>query len=225
MELNKSQFETLILRQGFVFIEVKELMKEQTESGIHIKALADETKSSFFVRKGTVVRYHTDTDYPPFNYFHDSPLQIEVGDEVWWSANVISNLIHTDATEPKVFKYEGRDYVLVPYKSLTMRKRGDEYVGLNDYVICRPIKREVKSSLDVSMTELAKPLRRILEVVYAPLEGVKYKFGGRAVSVKAGDKIYLRNDGAMIDELEGQYLNTVGEVLYTVQSDNIMGIE
>jgi co-chaperonin GroES (HSP10) len=225
MELTTKQFKTLILRQGFVFVEVAELMKEKTDSGLTIKAISDDTRASFFVRKGKVVRFHHDTDYPPFNFFYDSPLDIEEGDEVWWSANVIANLINTDATEPKVFTHEGKNYVLVPYKSLTMRKRGNEYVGLNDFVICRPIKREVKSSLDVSMTELAKPLRRILEVVYTPLEGVKYKFGGRAVKVKAGDKIFLRNDGQMINELESPYVKSMDEVLYTVQSDNIMAVE
>jgi hypothetical protein len=225
MELNKRQFETMILRQGFVFIEVQELIKEQTDSGIMIKAFADDTKSSFYARKGKVVRFHHETDYPPFNFFYDSNLDIEVGDEVWWSANVISHLINTDNTEPKVFKYDGKSYVLVPYKSLTMRKRGSEYVGLNDFAICRPIKREVKSSFDLSMTEMAKPLRRVLEVVYAPLEGVKYKFGGRAVKVREGDKVFLRNDGQMINELESAYVKSMDDVLYTVQTENILAVE
>lgn len=222
MELTRHQLDNLYVRSGRVLIELDELEKTQTSSGVFIKSVSDDSKQAFSARCGKVVRVNSDTDIPVMNYFFHGECEVEEGDVVWWSKDSLVTSLRFFNHEHRIFTCEGKYYVVINYKDLLLRLRDGEYMGLNNRVIVRPIIPNQNSLLDLSMSSVSKPRRDVLEVVYLPSFNGEYKIvSDHIVRCEKGNKIRLRNNGSGLNQIEDIMNKKLSEDLYSIESNHI----
>lgn len=135
-----------------VFVEIQDTSFEfKTESGIIAKSAFSEdawsdakgySVSDFMPRSGIVsaiprVLYPSGFDYK-------TELEIEVGDEVFWSAHVVEGCT--------VLVCAGKKYLKIDYHHLLARRRSCEICPINGYVLFKAVP-EVKTALAYTETK------------------------------------------------------------------------
>lgn len=224
MQLTEEMLSRAAVSKGFVFLKIPELQAEKTESGLYVVAKSDDSIIATLARKGIVVAYNEDTDYAPYNFNYFTPCEVEVGDTVFYSASAIKDLYeHKD--DMRLFECNNEFYAVVPYKFLVLRERNGEYLGLNDTVVMRPIKKKLSSFLYLEDTNMAKPRGDVMEVVYTPSFNAVYDTYSRPLrctKVEVGERVKLVFNGGTVSKLEDSLRLTMGEDLYYVRSCDIM---
>ena len=181
--------ETIKPAIGYVIVEVPYLTKDSKDN-FDLQLLSDIAIGDYTVRSGIVYSCGT-TDVPHFNFSHESPLQVEKGDRVWWMPNAVQQIANSRDEQYRVLKHGNRLFLSIPYKMLVMRENASGYAGINDYVI--------------STLSDGDGLRH--KVIHAPLLGVTYRDMGwgsqdTAVEVEAGMEVVLRKPRKMFLEHE-----------------------
>lgn len=220
IELN-TPIKSLRAAQGHVICEISYLVKEQS-GGLDLTAVSDISIGQLTVRSGVVLHCHPDTDIPGNKYLFDSPRHVSPGDKVWWRPNEVQAIATDTIQTNKLISCSGRLFVIIPYKSLVMKLERGKYVGLNDYVITTPVKKE-SSVFDLSDV---RPAGVKHVVVGRNLPGVTYRkqknFHDRSVFPEIGDTVVLRNPSLLYLGEEMDY--ELPQRYCAVQSRNIVGL-
>jgi plastocyanin len=175
---------------GYVIVEVPYLVKDEKEDSLHL--VATETIGDYTVRSGVVVSYSEETEVPGMNMMFDAPVEVSVGDKVWWIANASQHIASSGDNWHKVIRSEGRTFLLIPHKRLVMKLEAGEFVGLNDHVITEPVEL-THEFLDMGEVENKGQTHRIIAtprpgVVYHPTAySVEYP-----IAVSKGMNVILR---------------------------------
>lgn len=234
MKISKEQKEKIYPPMGMVVVEVDKLIEEETKSGIAVKTISDDSKSSFSIRHGKLIAANKNTDIPANNYTYFGECEVEKDDIVWWTTSSMMNIVKYGLKETSIIECEDKLLLCLPYRELLLRKRGDEYLGLNDNVIGRTVEKKLSTLLDLSMTDIAKPRRDIMEVVYTPSFVGEYrnlKIGRKEIVIndlitrcEVGDKVLLMNSGSTVGFLEDDYNYVLEKGLVFFKSSTIADI-
>lgn len=142
MHITKEEAMVLKPARGRVLVEVPNIMSEQVElSGaiINVRAISDEARVDMGSRSGIVHSVSDYADVPTLCYCWDGPVEIQKGDEVYFSHDAIAKaaIVQNDENYYYTFEDEGKQRCLlvVPYKEIIMCIRGEEVLALNDYAI------------------------------------------------------------------------------------------
>ena len=112
--------ETIKPAIGYVIVEVPYLTKDSKDN-FDLQLLSDIAIGDYTVRSGIVYSCGT-TDVPHFNFSHESPLQVEKGDRVWWMPNAVQQIANSRDEQYRVLKHGNRLFLSIPYKMLVMRE-------------------------------------------------------------------------------------------------------
>lgn len=220
INIDETQLNQIAAAQGHVICEIPYLVKEQ-ENGLELTAVSDISIGQITVRSGVVLHCHPDTDIPENKYLFDGPCHVQPGDKVWWHPNAVQSIATDPLSRYKLISCAGRFFVVIPYKTLVMKLEKGQYVGLNDYVITIPVKRQ---SLAFDLSDM-KPegIKHVVAGVNLP--GVTYKkqknFHDKAVFPNIGETVVLRNPSLLYLEEENGELP---QRFCAVQSRNIVGV-
>lgn len=151
---------------GYVLVEVPYLVKDEKDNGLNL--VATETVGDYVVRSGVVVAYSEETEVPGTNMMFQAPVQVKVGEKVWWIPNASQHIATSDDHGHKVIRAGERTFVLIPHKRLVMKLHGGEYVGLNDYVITEPVELTDKA-FDMSAVENKGQFHRVVAAPACPV--------------------------------------------------------
>ena len=182
MILNKEEVEKIRPGRGRVIVRIPYVLTPEFvlgEKKFSFSAKSDEAKILASARYGTVLSVNDQADWPKLNYSWDGPVEVEPGDQVWFTQDAIAKISLTNKEDEFHYMYEDNGEVinllLLPYKELVLRKRGDEFLALNDYLICNRVKKESPSSLIIlDHTSLVVDEPDMFEIVYAPSGNLKY---------------------------------------------------
>lgn len=217
----------MVMREGRVLVKMPYVIKESVKVGdvdISLVSKASETKYDLGCRHGEVVSIPSVADIPHLNYAFKSKVEVEPGDTVWWSKNAIGNVILQSKNQTIRFSCEGVEYYIMHYNELLLRKRGDDFLSLNDRIIARVVLPEAHPLFDLSFTSMAKPLKDKFDVVYTPSFDGHY-LGNRTINkCSAGDRVFVSRSGSVSAPLEDEMNNTLEKGLVYFRSSDISGI-
>lgn len=200
---------------------------------ISLQAVSDEARVMLGARYGTVVSVSSKADLGPLNYSWDGPVEVEVGDEVWFTPDAIAKICTVQRDESFYFAYPDGDemvhLLIVPYKELVLRKNDTGFLPLNDYIICKrvPMKKISEFIILDHLEGASGDEPNIFDVVYIPSGDIKYdwkknfpfKSGWKSVSCEIGERVRTFR-GAPVD-LEFSYNRTLDPLVF-IQSHIIM---
>ena len=218
---------------GRVLVEIEAFHLDDI---LDVVGFSDETKGQFIARRGIVHYVNPKNDYSEMNLSFKSECEIQKGDIVYWTQSTIMEAFKHELSDMRVIRTESKVLVVIPYYELILRVREGEYIGLNDKVIARGIKRDsFIDGLDYSMTDIGKPRIDRLEVVWTPSFKGGYNdiyVGSKQIVVndmvtrcKAGDIVRLKYKGAKVAMLEDETNHTLEQGLVYFKSSQIAEIE
>lgn len=218
---------------GRVLVEIEAFNLDDI---LDVVGFSDETKGQFIARRGIVHYVNPKNDYPEMNLSFKGECEIQKGDIVYWTQSTIMEAFKHELSDMRVIRTESKVLVVIPYYELILRVREGEYIGLNDKVIARGIKRDsFIDGLDYSMTDIGKPRLDRLEVVWTPSFKGGYNdiyVGSKQIVVndmvtmcKAGDIVRLKYKGAKVAMLEDETNYTLEQGLVYFKSSQIAEIE
>lgn len=203
------------------------------DAKISLQAISDEARIMLGARHGVVVSVNSKADLGPLNYSWDGPVEVEVGDEVWFTPDAIAKICTVQRDENFYFVYQdGEEMVhllIVPYKELVLRKGDRGILALNDYIVCKrvPMKKISQFIILEHLEGASGDEPDIFDVVYTPSGDIQYdwkknfpfKSGWKSVSCEVGERVKTFR-GAPVD-LEFSYNRTLDPLVF-IQSHIIM---
>ena len=230
MHITKEEAMVLKPARGRVLIEVPNIMSEQVELNgavINVRAISDEARVDMGSRSGIVHSVSDYADVPALCYCWDGPIEIQKGDEVYFSHDAIAKaaIVQNDENFYYTFEDEGKQRCLlvVPYKEIIMCIRGEEVLALNDYVIVSKIMKHKPAFLilpdeyeeDMFIIEHAPSGN----IVYDWREGY-FKSGWRPQKVRNNMRIKTQPNHPV--KLEYKYKQKLDKELYYFQTHQII---
>lgn len=230
MEITKEEAKRIKPARGRVLVEVPNIMSEQVELNgaiINVKAISDEARVDMGSRSGIVHSVSDYADVPGLCYCWDGPVEIQPGDEVYFSHDAIAKaaILQNDENYYYTFEDDGkkRCLLVVPYKEIIMRIRGEEVLSLNDYVIVSRVLKP-KPSFLIMPDEYEEDLFVIEhspsgEIVYDWREGY-WKSNWKPQKVHNNMKVKSSNINPV--KLEYKYKQRLDKELYYFQTHQII---
>lgn len=230
MQITKEEAIRLKPARGRVLVEVPNIMSEQVELNgaiINVRAISDEARVDMGSRSGIVHSVSDYADVPALCYCWDGPVEIQKGDEVYFSHDAIAKAATVQNDENYYYTFEDdgkqRCLLVVPYKEIIMRIRGEEVFSLNDYVIVSKVMKP-KPTFLIMPDEYEE---NIFLIEHAPTGNIVYdwregyfKSGWKAQPVKNNMKVKTKNNKPV--KLEYKYKQSLEKELYYFQTHQII---
>jgi len=230
MHITKEEAMVLKPARGRVLVEVPNIMSEQVElSGaiINVRAISDEARVDMGSRSGIVHSVSDYADVPALCYCWDGPVEIQKGDEVYFSHDAIAKAatVQNDENYYYTFEDEGKQRCLlvVPYKEIIMCIRGEEVLALNDYAIVSKVMKH-KPAFLIMPDEYEDDLFVIEHapsgnIVYDWREGY-FKSNWKPQKIRNNMKVKTKNTKPV--KLEYKYKQKLDKELYYFQTHQII---
>jgi hypothetical protein len=236
MIITKEEALSLNVGVGRVLVQIPYVITPDivlNNAKISLQAVSDEARIMLAARSGIVVSVHPKADLGPLNYSWDGPVEVEVGDQVWFTPDAIAKICIVQRDESFYFAYQDGEQMIhlliVPYKELVLRKNDSGFLALNDYIVCKRVPMEKISKFIIleHLEGASGDEPDIFDVVYTPTGNIKYdwkknfplKSGWKTVSCEVGERVKTYK-GSPVD-LEFSYNRTMDPLVF-IQSHIIM---
>lgn len=207
MKIEKHELDTFRPIDGYVLIEVEELVKEKIDfdSGVslHITSISADAKTYNSSKKGRIVKVCQKL-VPHLGVTNlDKEVNVQEGDTVYFDYTPISEYLRVQKTQEAVndrhVECEGKIYFVFPYYWLFIRERNGERIALNGIVVGHKVVKPAEG-LEIRDTEYPNMLDVVMESTeimsgsdYEPRIGDRVIHSGKArpIEHEMHDKEFL----------------------------------